>query len=607
MKLVANTIARRLFVSLGILVAGIIFIALLSLFTLWKARSIDKISLDINNQRVLITQLLKSDLEFLRFETVNQEYFKTAYSSLLLERDSLARAIRIRNATLHQTMFSNSFEIDRQFAEIDSAINEYNLNFALLITKINQRGFKDYGLEGKMRSSAHRLENISSSIPLTSLLSLRRHEKDFLLRKEDSYIELFNSLAEKLIKSLQPRDSVLIYLVTYKDAFNKLTALDKEIGILPTEGLTGRLNQQTTFISEKLNRLTYLSNARAEELVHGSAVFFVIVCLITTIACTILTYYTSMRLARPIKKLSNTMGKFMINEGLDDNDIDVTVETNEIHNLSQSFVTLSRKLKAQFNEIKQSSLLLEAQNEELKKLNEELDRFIYSAAHDLKSPLTSLDGLVRLAQKEINSAEHAHYFKMMHDSIFKLYGFILDITDYAKNKRQKLKVEKINLEKLIYDITDGLKFLPYAERVTLKVEVQGIEFYSDKTRLDIILKNIISNSYHYLDFRKANSVIRIEASVHNNFVRIQVTDNGIGIDAQHLPKIFDMFYRAVEQSKGTGIGLFLVKESLKMLHGKISVKSTLGQWTQFNIHVPNLKDWNANTTEAESIIFEEVA
>src|SRR5688572_12196519 len=225
MKLAGNTITRQLFFSLGILVVGIIIITVLSLFFLWKTRTIDKISQDIDNQRILITQLIKTDLEFLHFETINQEYFKTSQSTLLLERDSLARGIKNNIATLHKTMFSNSFMIDGQFNQIDSLLEQYNYTFELLIRKINQRGFKDFGLEGRMRKYAHRLENAGYSIPLSSLLSLRRHEKDFLLRKENHYIIQFNELVASLIKSLHPRDSTLVYLVTYQNTFNELTKL----------------------------------------------------------------------------------------------------------------------------------------------------------------------------------------------------------------------------------------------------------------------------------------------------------------------------------------------------------------------------------------------
>ncbi|MEJ0030448.1 MAG: HAMP domain-containing sensor histidine kinase [Bacteroidota bacterium] len=89
----------------------------------------------------------------------------------------------------------------------------------------------------------------------------------------------------------------------------------------------------------------------------------------------------------------------------------------------------------------------------------------------------------------------------------------------------------------------------------------------------------------------------IEGQVNEQQLTIKITDNGIGIEEKHLPRIYDMFYRAVEHSQGTGIGLFLVRETVRMLRGKIAVKSKLGEWTIFYLTIPNLK---GNTSVIES-------
>jgi signal transduction histidine kinase len=265
---------------------------------------------------------------------------------------------------------------------------------------------------------------------------------------------------------------------------------------------------------------------------------------------------------------------------------------------------MSRKLKAQFVEIEKSSKLLKVQNHELKKLNGELDRFIYSAAHDLKSPLASLSGLIHLVKLEINTPEHGHYFERMDQSIAKLESFIKDITDYAKNKRQQVRVEAINLEKIFESVLFDLQYLPQAKFIQPFLRVSAINFQTDRTRLEIVVKNILSNAYRYYDKEKKSSYIFIEATLVNDSLTLDVMDNGIGIGDNHLSKIFDMFYRAVDSSHGTGIGLFLVRESVKMLRGKISVKSSLGEWTRFTIIIPNLKDNQAEVPEHELVILE---
>ena len=587
---ILNSISKRIFFTLGILVFNIIVIALLSLVFLTKTRAVGSIGQHIDSQRILIIKLIKTDLDILRFESVNQQFYETGQSDMVRERDSLWNLMTVRNTELRGEMEGNEFLIDYQFHQIDSLLNDYSTTFRQLLRKINERGFKDFGQEGIMRSFAHQLET-SNVIPLTEYLMLRRHEKDFLLRKESRYVDEFNELCDHVASAEEMSRADMILLNNYRMAFNKLADLNYQIGITPSDGLLGLLSKKTQAVSRHLEELTVLSQARIEQFTRRSMIVFSITSIITVALSVILTFYTSARLARPIKRLSMTMGRFMVNEGFNEDELKNDEETNEIANLSQAFAKLSKKLKTQFAEI-------QSQNRELKKLNEELDRFIYSAAHDLKSPLASMEGLVILAEKEMNVPEHAHYFRMMTSSLRKLESFIKDITDYAKNKRQQLKVEPVNLEEQIGEIIDSLRFLPDASRITASIQINSsAEFHSDKTRLNIILKNLISNSFRYFDPTKSENHVVIEGQVNEQQITIKITDNGIGIEEKHLPRIYDMFYRAVEHSQGTGIGLFLVRETVRMLRGKIAVKSKLGEWTIFYLTIPNLK---GNTSVIES-------
>jgi signal transduction histidine kinase len=588
-----------MFFTLGILVFNIVLIALLSLVFLMKTRAVGSVGQHIDSQRILTIKLIKTDLDILRFESVNQQFYETGHSDMVRERDSLWSLIKERNTELHREMDENEFVIGYQFHQIDSLLADYSETFRKLLRKINERGFKDYGQEGIMRNFAHQVET-TNIIPLTEYLMLRRHEKDFLLRKESRYIDEFNELADQVQTSTKTMSrSEVILLNNYRNAFNKLADLNFEIGITPSDGMLGSLSTKTNLISRQLEELTKLSTKRIEEFTERSMVVFSITSIITVALSILLTFYTSARLARPIKRLSVTMGKFMVNEGFDENELKNDEETNEISNLSQAFGKLSKKLKMQFAEI-------QSQNRELKKLNEELDRFIYSAAHDLKSPLASMEGLVILAEKEINIPEHAHYFRMMTSSLRKLESFIKDITDYAKNKRQQLKIEPIDIQEQVSEIVDSLKFLPDAGHVSASVQIKSsVEFHSDKTRLSIILKNLISNSFRYIDKSKSENWVVIEGQANEQQLTLKITDNGIGIGEKHIPKIYDMFYRAVEHSQGTGIGLFLVRETVRMLRGKIAVKSKPGEWTVFYLTIPNLKG-NEAVIESEETPTESV-
>ena len=115
-------------------------------------------------------------------------------------------------------------------------------------------------------------------------------------------------------------------------------------------------------------------------------------------------------------------------------------------------------------------------------------------------------------------------------------------------------------------------------------------FTTDGRRISIILKNLISNSIKYHDFKKNNQFIRVEIAYSGSSAIVTVADNGIGIDKEHLDNIFKMFYRADEGSKGSGLGLYIVKETVDKLNGRIEVVSEASKGTSFKITIPSVKE-----------------
>ncbi|MBL0744812.1 ATP-binding protein [Chryseolinea lacunae] len=602
-----DTIGKRLFLAFSILALNVVIISALSYHYLARNKSIYDLTKKIENERTQIQRLLKLDLDFLRFETINQEFYRTSQSNILQERDSVFDLILQENILLSNTLAELSPEVHSLFDSINHVLKTYNGTFVAIKDKIIYRGFKDYGVEGRMRKFAHELEKHTEDISMVEVLSLRRHEKDYFLRKEKSYKRQFNHLADSLRVKLSESSgsSFVIHLLeSYKENFNQLATLDEEIGLVPTQGLLGRLNALTNNISTKLTTISTLSDDHANRLIHESLISYIILGIASIIISLALTYVTASRLTRPIKKLSHSISKYMVTQGLNEDELKEPGVTNEMGNLSGAFIKMTRKLKAQFDEIQRKSQLLEKRNIELNRLNEELDRFIYSSAHDLKSPLSSMAGLVHLAEREMHVPEHSHYFEKMRSSIDKMEGFIRDITDYAKNKRQQIKPEKVSVQSILADIFQGLQFIPHAERIDKIVETSGGEFHTDKTRLEIILKNLLSNAVRYADLEKVRPFIRVEVTIQAEGAVVRIEDNGIGIADVHIYKIFEMFYRASDNAKGSGIGLFLVRESVKMLRGTIAVESVLNQGTTFTLSLPNLKQVNVNQLpESEPIKF----
>ncbi len=235
---------------------------------------------------------------------------------------------------------------------------------------------------------------------------------------------------------------------------------------------------------------------------------------------------------------------------------------------------------------------LEESNEILKKTNMELDRFVYSVSHDLRAPLSSILGVIEFAETETNEDSMLELLGMLKSSVRKLDGFVLDILNYSRNARVQVESEKIDFNELVSDIVRDLRFMNSGNsnvKITIEVSKKAI-FYSDKSRIKMIISNLLANALRYHDPEKSNPYVNISIHPKNAGVTISIRDNGIGISKDKHEKVFDMFYRASVMSEGTGIGLYIVKETVEKLNGTIQLTSEPGEGSDFTIYLPTINN-----------------
>jgi signal transduction histidine kinase len=231
----------------------------------------------------------------------------------------------------------------------------------------------------------------------------------------------------------------------------------------------------------------------------------------------------------------------------------------------------------------------EAQKEALLKANGELDKFVYSVSHDLRAPLKSMKGIIDLSEDETQDPLLLEHFQLLKGSLKKLDDFIMDILEYSRNSRMEVKKQEINFKELLNDITENLKYMGDKNRqVAIKVNInQTTSIHSDKSRLNIIINNLVSNAIRYQNAEIPNPFVDINIDTSDTETGIIIKDNGIGISKELHEKIFEMFYRVSEESVGTGIGLHIVKEAVTKLNGNIKVQSEMGLGSTFIINIPN--------------------
>lgn len=227
------------------------------------------------------------------------------------------------------------------------------------------------------------------------------------------------------------------------------------------------------------------------------------------------------------------------------------------------------------------------QNELLKKANTELDRFVYSASHDLRAPLSSVLGLIGLADQCSDVKDVQYYLGLMRGRIHTLENFIQDVTDFSRNSRLTVEKKHVALAPLVLDVWEGLRFVAGADAIRFKMDVDtNLTFYTDASRIRIVLGNLLSNAIRYHDFNHVAPYVSVSARYDQHALYLEVEDNGQGIAPEYQARIFEMFYRANENSKGSGLGLYIVSEVLAKIGGTISVESTLGKGSLFTVRIP---------------------
>jgi PAS domain S-box-containing protein len=240
------------------------------------------------------------------------------------------------------------------------------------------------------------------------------------------------------------------------------------------------------------------------------------------------------------------------------------------------------------DERKMSEQYLLNSHDELKKLNTELDSFVYSISHDLRAPLTNIMGMANVGKGEDDVVLKNEVFNKIQYSAKRLDDYILSVLDYSRNSRLELKMDKINFEGLISQVWENYQYLENTSKIVLKINLKAEAiFYSDTKRLEAIFNNLISNAIKYTDLKKKEPCITVSLEVNKEEATIIIEDNGIGIEQEQLTKVFEIFYRASEAAYGSGLGLYIVKEVVEKLGGKLKAKSEPGVGTSFIIKLPN--------------------
>ncbi len=228
---------------------------------------------------------------------------------------------------------------------------------------------------------------------------------------------------------------------------------------------------------------------------------------------------------------------------------------------------------------------------ELKNSIEMLSVLSHRISHDVRSPIANILGLADLAlDEETDLAAIRGYCSLIKECAVSLTTTLKSISSTLRIHEESFTYTLIDFAKELHSVKDSLKYVEGYNSITFSESIDPIkDFYFDQPLLHSILQNLLDNGIKYRKLDKQDCQIDIKISQGDNYAKIVIADNGIGIDKSFQKNVFKLFNRGTEQSTGTGVGLYLVRTGIMKTGGNIYFESEAGVGTTFTIILPNKK------------------
>jgi len=406
------------------------------------------------------------------------------------------------------------------------------------------------------------------SIIYDSQRELFRTQRNY--READRYSMLYENIKDSLFnQSLSNRVSTMQYDF-------ELDQKDREIKIL---------GQQKELQQNKLE--LQRTQIKQQRYVIAIGLFiFLVICIGA---------YISFRFYKRVRKL---------NREISEQNEEITTQSEELREANEILSNLNREtseqkeeIQAQAEELAESNHTIARVNEnleeiikvrtaELKEAYMELDTFFYRTSHDFRRPLTTFMGLAEVAKITIKDHVALELFEKVNETARNLDKMLVKLQSISAAGSQELIYGEILFKPIFQIELDNFRdeVIQKSIRVTFEDELKK-PFYSYPVLIKFIVQNLLENAIAFCTVEAPG--ISLKISEHPDDVVIEISDNGQGIGSAYVDRVFEMYFRANEKSKGNGLGLYIVKKMVDKLNGRIELKSEFGLGTTVRVSLPN--------------------
>ncbi len=370
-----------------------------------------------------------------------------------------------------------------------------------------------------------------------------------------------------------------------KNVTNRILSLRHDFELDQKESEIKLLSQQKELQNAKLT-------SQKREIRQQQLVIF------TTVVLLIILTLGSIVIFRLYKRVSK------LNREISEQNEEITAQSEELReandalgNLNRAIIEQKEEIQAQAEELIESNQTVSRINESLEnKINErthelkeayrELDIFFYRSSHDFRRPLTTFMGLAEVAKVTLKDSFALELFNKVNDTALSLDKMLHKLQSVSLIGSQELIYTDVFLKEIVQVELDQFRDVFKQKNMDVRVAIEPIQdFHSFPALIKIVLQNLIENSIAFC--QTPSPWIKIEARQSLNSVTIKVSDNGCGIEATYIPRVYEMYFRASEKSKGNGLGLYIVKKIVDKLNGTIEVQSIYGEGTSVIVSIPN--------------------
>lgn len=250
----------------------------------------------------------------------------------------------------------------------------------------------------------------------------------------------------------------------------------------------------------------------------------------------------------------------------------------------------TEKIAQAKQDLSELNIELNAKNEQLIRTNNDLDTFVYTASHDLKSPVVNIEGLISVLEKKLQSEgllqdNNQKLIEKINYSINRFKSTIQDLTEIVKiQKSFEEDPDFVSFEEIIEDVKDSIQEMITKSNAKINIDTVAYpKINISRKHLNSIIYNLLSNAIKYRSLEREPEVF-IKTERFEDYVIMTIRDNGLGMNLSDKNKIFVMFKRLHNHVEGTGVGLYIVKRILDNIGGKIEVESAVGKGSTFKIY-----------------------